>query len=303
MIKFSSKEHLIEDINSEVQVINSYLTMQTALTEQLSVFINSNTEKLNLDTAIINLNRLKQNILLLQNLLSILENLQSTINFLTPSGLKTYLEDYNALYKNNITNIFSYTTNIEHFIHELSLGIIDVVNADFVDEKQELLEEEKTVSNQVSDSEVSYNSVANNVLVISEIRNEVILPYNLENVKLYYKNHMNKFSSIEDIIKQNYTVPLSYYKPYSIARFRESYKLIRRREHGSRFNALSLAFEMLTNYNLHPAIISACKSIDALDIYLACLGDNKLEEFDIFDIKYEIPPVLSKNQKKSLSLN
>ena len=165
MIKFSSKEHLIEDINSEVQVINSYLTMQTALTEQLSVFINSNTEKLNLDTAIINLNRLKQNILLLQNLLSILENLQSTIDFLTPSGLKTYLEDYNALYKNNITNIFSYTTNIEHFIHELSLGIIDVVNTDSGDEKKELLDEEKTVFKQDSDAEVSYNWVVIRLII------------------------------------------------------------------------------------------------------------------------------------------
>ena len=45
MIKFSNKDNLLENINSEVQVINSYLSLQTALTEQLSVFLNSKINK------------------------------------------------------------------------------------------------------------------------------------------------------------------------------------------------------------------------------------------------------------------
>lgn len=90
MIKFSKQKKVLENINTEVQIINSYLSMQTALTEQLSVFINARTDKLSLDNAIVNLNRLKQNIALLNNLLSILENLKFTMEFLTEDGLKTY---------------------------------------------------------------------------------------------------------------------------------------------------------------------------------------------------------------------
>lgn len=48
----------------------------------------------------------------------------------------------------------------------------------------------------------------------------------------------------------------------------------------------------------HPAIIASCKSIDDLDIYLACLEDNRLDSFDKFKIKYEIPPAKIKESKK-----
>ena len=59
----------------------------------------------------------------------------------------------------------------------------------------------------------------------------------------------------------------------------------------SKLKALSLASELFMNYNLHPAIITACKSVDELDVYLACLEDNTLQDFRFFDIKYEIPPI------------
>ena len=45
MIRFTNKENLPENIENEVQIINSYLSMQTALTEQLAVFINSKINK------------------------------------------------------------------------------------------------------------------------------------------------------------------------------------------------------------------------------------------------------------------
>lgn len=155
-----------------------------------------------------------------------------------------------------------------------------------------------SVSVDCSNAEMAFNSLVDNTLVISEIRNQVILPYNLENIKLYFNSHLGEFESIEDLIKKNYTYPLSHFKPASIARFREAYKLIVEKEKGSKLNALSLAFELLVNYNLNPAIISACKSIDELDIYLACLEDNDLESFNKFKIKYEIPPVSVKKTKK-----
>ena len=67
------------------------------------------------------------------------------------------------------------------------------------------------------------------------------------------------------------------------------------KEHSSKLKAISLASELFGNYNLHPAIITACNSLDELDIYLACLEDNVLGDFKFFDIKYEIPPVVVPN--------
>lgn len=52
--------------------------------------------------------------------------------------------------------------------------------------------------------------------------------------------------------------------------------------------------ELLFNYNLHPAIISACKNIDELDIYLDYLENNETDKFNCFNIKFEIAPSISK---------
>ncbi len=300
MIKFSNEQNLAQAIESDLQIINSYLLMQNVLAEQLSLFINNKTNKINLDVAIINLNRLKQNISLLNNLLDVLENLKQTRDYLTNEGLKTYIVDYNSLFSNNITVVFSYTSNIEKFINELSLEI------NTIDKNESCSNLFSNINSSIAStnivSEASYHSLLNNTLVISETKKQVILPFNLENIELYYKNNLEKYSSIDDVINKYYTFPISHFKPYSISRFKEAYKLVRKRAKGSHLNALSLAFEMFANYNLHPAIIASCKSLDDLDIYLSCLEDNALDEFRIFNIKYEICPVVSKKNCSTQSI-
>lgn len=291
MINCSTKDNLSESIDTEVQVLNSYLLIQTGLTNQISVFINSAVNKPYLDDAIVNLSRIKQNIAMLKNLLDILQNLKNTLEFLTSAGLNTYIKDYNSLYTNNIDTIFVQTSNIQKFIHEISLELVDIV-------KKEKSPNEINFNANCFNSENSFNSLVNNTLIISEIKNQVILPYNIQSIKLYFDNHLGEFESMEDLIKKNYTFPLSHYKPAPFARFREAYNLVRKREKGSKISALSLAFELLSNYNLHPAIISACKSIDELDIYLSCLEDDELDTFKKFNIKYEIPPAPIKKSKK-----
>ena len=78
-----------------------------------------------------------------------------------------------------------------------------------------------------------------------------------------------------------------------MARFKEAYKLVKNREKASVFKALALGFELFGNYSLHPAIITACNSLDELDIYLACLDENDLDDFKFFNIKYEVPLALT----------
>ena len=73
---------------------------------------------------------------------------------------------------------------------------------------------------------------------------------------------------------------------------------MRTKEHASISDSLSLALELTFNSLLNPAIISACRTLDELDIYLDCLNTGELDKFNIFEIKYEVLPTkVTKNQK------
>ena len=65
---------------------------------------------------------------------------------------------------------------------------------------------------------------------------------------------------------------------------------MRKREGKGLFASMDLALELTFKSLLNPAIITACKSVNELDIYLDCLKSNELEKFDIFEIKYEVAP-------------
>ena len=80
------------------------------------------------------------------------------------------------------------------------------------------------------------------------------------------------------------------YKNAALARFKEAYNLMRKKENASITSSLDLALELTFNNLLNPAIITACKNLDELDIYLDNLSSNELDKFKIFDIKYEMLP-------------
>lgn len=287
MITNYTKDEIQKNIDSETQIINSYLSIQMNLINQISVFLNSNFEKEYVNNALVNINKSKQNTTLLKNLLDILKNLENISEFLTDEGLESFINDYNELYKTNISLVFSKTLEIENFIHEISLNI------PYTSQENNNFENSGDIN-----FSSSYNLVLDNTLIISETKNKVILPFNLEDLKLYFNTHINEYNSIGELVEEKYSFPLSHFKPAPISRFREAYNLMKNKENSSKINALSLAFELLFNYNLHPAIIRACKNLDELDIYLSCLEDNDLESFKKFAIKYEATPVISKKLKK-----
>ena len=55
-------------------------------------------------------------------------------------------------------------------------------------------------------------------------------------------------------------------------------------------SSIGSTFEVTFNNSLNPAIITACKSLEELDLYLDCLESNSLDKFEPFDIKYEVLP-------------
>ena len=145
------------------------------------------------------------------------------------------------------------------------------------------IDEEKVVENNLDD---------NKTLVISEEDGKVYLPYTKDEVK--ENMAQNKGKKISELIEQNYILPLDKFKNSMRARFREGYNLMYKKEGKSRKSAFLLGLELMFETNLHPAIISACRNLEELDIYLDCLEDNELEKFSCFKIIYKSLPTLRK---------
>ena len=144
---------------------------------------------------------------------------------------------------------------------------------------ENLSEEQKAELSQMKD---------NKTLLISEEKNKTFLPYTIK--ELCAKYDSSKYSSIEDFINAEYTISNDYFKFPIYSRFKEGYKLVREKEHGSIQKAINLGIELMFNSKLNPSIITACKNLNELNIYLDCLEENELNKFMCFDIKYEVAP-------------
>lgn len=302
MINFADKENITKLIELERISLTSTLDIQKSLNKQILIFIKnfmadvtfSSDINLN-DEAFYYLNKsteaLSKSNSNITNLKKLLENIDE-IN-VAEEGFEENVEKYNNNFKENIDSIYASTEIIEKFVHEINTTDLSKLAQDLTVERED--EQEDIISSK--DLEISY---IENTLVISEEEKKVILPYTINKVKETLLKNNQEYSSLQDVIDKVYTKPINYYRFSAIARFKETYKLVRKKEKGTIAKALELAFELLLNYNLHPAIITACKSLDELDVYLACLEDNTLNEFGFFDIKYEIPLAIPKHSKNEI---
>lgn len=136
----------------------------------------------------------------------------------------------------------------------------------------------------------------NNKLIISEENDKIILPYKIEELNETLEKNPKKYSSINEIISKEYTLSSEQFKNPAKSRFREAFRLIKKKEHGSLKEAIDLGMELMFQSDLNPAIITACRDLEQLDIYLNCLDENELDKFDCFEIIYKVPP--TKGKKK-----
>ena len=309
MINYTNKENTLKLISIEKSSLNATLNIQKNLNKQILTFMknfigniqiefdtNNDVYKY-IDKSTNALNKSNKNLSHLENLIKKLESIYIDLqNCVSECEVKEKIEEYNKIFTKVINNIYINTSFIEKFIYDISL-----INLSELLSNKDCNSTNASNSNSlvVEASELN-NSFLENTLIISDIKGKIVLPYKLEKIKEILFDESKKYSSIEDVIEKKYTIPIKNYKMASVARFREAYKLIIKKEHGSRFKAFSLASELFFNYNLHPAIITACNSLDELDIYLACLDDNTLDDFKYFNIKYEIAPILSNNKNISL---
>ena len=158
---------------------------------------------------------------------------------------------------------------------------------------KEVLEKSFDIEKQEEEIDLEYKvDYPEETLIISEKEGKVILPFSIESL---IKEKDEK--DINEVINEKYTVPIDTYKNTARSRFKEAFKLMRKKEKESIKNSLALGTELFFNYNLHPAIISACRNLDELDIYLDCLEENEIDKFDCFKIVFDVAPVLVKKKK------
>ena len=321
MINFSGTENISNLIELEKVSLMSTLDIQKSFNKQILVFMKkfmanidfsldiepTNKAFFYLNEATSSLNKSNSNI----NTLNILLDSLSQIN---PSNenWKDIIKNYNENFKRSMNSVYKNTEIIEKFVHEVtitdfcelpascvtSIASIDTIAPDVSVDVNEKGQHATSIVNTHVEAPAS-SQLPENTLVISETQKKVIFPYNISKVEDIMKKN-KRYHSVEEVVSKLYTKPINYYKFSSISRFKEAYKLIKEKEKGSTFKALSLAFELLGNYSLHPAIITACKSLDELDIYLACLEENDLDDFKFFDIKYEVPMAISKFAKNNV---
>lgn len=245
------------------------------------------------------------------------KNFPDTINLLEVPVVNSSKTSYTIMTNNYNQYLLTLQKNLDSFSEELSK---------FVDEIKEFIEfkfidkityEEKSISESLANSQhtkdinnnqasitenteilntcennILSNTKDNNCLLISETQKKVYLPYKIN--KLNNKLTNSKYSNVSEIIENEYILPLRKFKNPILSRFNETYHLMRFKEKSTFLEALDLAIELSFNSNLNPAVISACENKTELDIYLDCLYENELEKFTIFEIKYEIPPVIKK---------
>ena len=306
MINFSNTENLVNLIDLEKVSLDSTLDIQKSFNKQILIFVKRFMGNVNFSTDIDSsnqtffylnestsaLNKSNANISMLKNLLDILSQINPC-----DENLENIVKNYNNTFKESMNSVYENTEIIEKFIHE-------IIITDFSDATPVLnciVSETplQTISQPIVQNNINDNQFSENTLIISEKQKKVILPYKISHIETILKNN-SRYKSIDDVIDKLYTKPISYYKVSSIARFKEAYKLVKEKERGSKFKALSLAFELFGNYSLHPAIITACNSLDELDIYLACIDENALDDFKFFNIKYEVPLSISKLAKNNI---
>lgn len=308
MINFSDLENRKQLLNIEKNSLKATLDIQRTLNKQILVFIKNFIggievsydfdsssaffSYMNESTSM--LNKSNNNIENIQNLIKKLDIISDLIKKNDNEFLEIEIDSYNNQFNEYINSIYENTNLIEEFIHKISLLDLSKLLQDFKNSQiTEKADDIATSENLTVSSDDVDSSYIENTLIISEIKGKVILPYKMETVKQILLNESEHYSSISEVIEKLYTIPIKNYKFASVARFREAYKLMIEKEHSSKLKAISLASELFGNYNLHPAIITACNSLDELDIYLACLEDDVLSDFKFFDIKYEIPPTVT----------
>lgn len=275
------------DINSAIKKEKKFLTNYLKSQERINNNIHTILRQLVDSKVIVDLDQSKE---LCENLSAIVKVLKKSNNNLY--SLKRLLKKLDSI----VLNLPDYNERIDAFNSLYAKLFDDVVKT--TTELERFLSEHNKIKKETVETEKTESNISEeNTLIISEVDDKVILPYTMAELNDILKANPDKYETIKDVIDRVYTLPIKYYKNSSIMRFKEAFKLVREREHGTFSQALDLAMELFSNYNLHPAVITACKNLNELDVYLSCLEYNELDDFHFFKTIFKMHPVSVKTAK------
>lgn len=166
-------------------------------------------------------------------------------------------------------------------------------NIDTINESNESENKNKKMKNEVLKDTSRVTKLPlqdNNSLIISEKDGLIYLPFKVEDLKKEYLDKSKKYTGLVDLINHEYIIPINKYKNTVTSRFKEAYSLMVNKEKTSALSGLELGLEVAFNYSLHPAVITACKSLDELDEYLDALDAKDMSNFKRFKVEFEVLP-------------
>lgn len=265
-------ENVEEIINFELENLNTIYTNLKDTQNKLNSFTNNQN---NLDET--NSNEISSKYKLCISDIQIILSLINISKKILTNSLNKYLENNDKNYLISNIDVYNYICdNLEDLVSKFDSNLQEFNN----------LKDSISIANETLN--INENLLDNNTLLISEKKDAVILPYKYEDIKRLLDT--KKYSNEDEIIEKLYTIPLSEFKNSAISRFSEGYNLILKKENGSFSEALDLGLELMFKSNLHPAIIRACKNLKELDFLLDCLDQNRLSDFSLFKIKFEMCP-------------
>lgn len=308
---FKGKDfEFVNSIDSEILDIDKKAKKQVENEKNLNNFINNlnntniNYEQIKTMSKSI-LEKINQNVLILNDLKLKLSTINSSIIDLlklidtasesTPQSLnkttqiKSMIDDYLLKSTSDKSDILINNIDINSFFNDNNIK-----KDNFNQENKDIpsfnsYSKDNFESNKIGDVTIKKD---NRTLLISEKKKKIFLPYTVNEVKTYLSQYSNQYTSFDDVIEKEFIFPIDYFISFPvIARFRETYTLIRDREAKSFFESLKYAFDTMFINNLNPAIIASCKTQQQLEDYLDCLNNNQLDKFNDFDIQYEINPL------------
>ena len=291
---------IIEDLNEQEKRENKKIEIILDFLDKFNDYLENDNNEKNTKSYIRmweTLKKLSDNLRInkvnINNLKTFLNNLFSESLDITDE-FKNKINEYNNLAIECKKNISKSSDQFENFITEYikNMTFSNVEKSiDNVDDNTNTINIESNEDIQEQNiKETTQDLKDNRVLLISETQKKVFLPYNTEDLEKILQKK-KKYNSIQEVIDNEYTIPISKYKNPTLSRFKEAYKLMKNKEDFSVLESLDLAFEVTFNNSLNPAIITACKSLNELDLYLDCLETNSLDKFEPFEIKYEVLPL------------
>lgn len=326
---FSSKDFdFLTSTDKDLNELKNKIELQEQKKEKIMVFFNKLKETFDSDITVLNKNEIKNiieelevvfkaigdNINLLNNLEQILTQLNQTVIDLLVcidsdynnekdyfdeiqnikekiNNYSTQLNDANSKILLNDIKIDTFIANqtTQNYLNTFNINISDSSNNSNIITKPDNTNVEKGI-NITEHSEIAHTE--SNLLLVSEKLNKVFLPYKFNEINRYISTYPDQYSSFEDVINKEFILPLDYYIKHPVlSRFREAYSLIRDREGKSIVEALKYSVDLMFKYELNPVIIAACKTQEQLEYYINCLETNQLNNFNEFEIRFELNPI------------